>query len=102
MTCNSALSIRCLYILVSVEHPLYGCNKLGGLEVPTDNLHDLSLRTDNGVYGSHNSQALGEPYLYLAVYHQVVPTNDHSSWLSIGLRCITVPFEGQSSLLEGM
>jgi hypothetical protein len=62
LTCHSPLSIRSLDILVSVEHPVHGCDKLGGIEVPTDNLRDLSLRRNNGVYGSHNLQASKTPY----------------------------------------
>ena len=102
MTCNSALNIRSLDIFVSVEHPIHGCNKVGGIEVTTDDLRNLSLRRDNGVYGSRNDNLQAFLKAYLAVYRQVVPTNDHSSWLWIGSKCITVPFEGPSSLLEGM
>ena len=55
LTCNNrSLSIRSLDIFVSVEHPIHGCNKLGRIEVTTDRIHELSLRKDNGVYGSHN------------------------------------------------
>ena len=62
LTCNSPLSIRSLDILVSIEHPVHGCKKLGGTEVTTDDLRDLSLRRRNGVYGSHNLQASKTPY----------------------------------------
>ena len=48
--------------MVSVEHPIHGCKKLGGIEVITDDLRDLSLRRDNGVYGSHNLKASGTLY----------------------------------------
>ena len=37
---------------------------------------------------------------YLAVFCQLVPTNDNSLLLVIMSKCITVPFEGPSPLLE--
>ena len=101
MTCNSSLSFQSLDIVVSVEHPIHGCNQVGGIKVTTDNLRNLSLRRDNGVYGSRNDNLQAFLKAYLAVHCQVVPTNDHSSWLWIGSKCITVPFEDPSSWLEG-
>ena len=61
LTCNSSLSIRSLHIVVAVERPIHGCNKLGGIEVTTNDLHDLSLRIDNGAYESCNLRASGRP-----------------------------------------